>query len=129
MLIPMGKEKVVLKSEIVGALVNVFLNSLFIPKLGAEGAAIGTLVAEFSVLLVQVSYLKKELCEAFFKFKWFSFFISLFIGASIGFVVRQLLSNIFINIFVGAVIFGLCLFVWLINSRFLTERVGIQIKR
>ena len=49
MLIPMGRENVVVVSEIVGAVVDVIINALLIPKYGASGAAIGTVTAEFAV--------------------------------------------------------------------------------
>ena len=40
-LIPMGKEKYVLYSEIAGATINLIINAILIPRLGASGAAIG----------------------------------------------------------------------------------------
>lgn len=64
-LVPLGKEKVVLYSEITGAIVNVILNSLLIPRITSAGAAIGTLVAEFAVLAVQYIALRNEVSEAF----------------------------------------------------------------
>jgi len=57
-LIPLGKEIVVTISEIAGAVVNLIINLLLIPGLGALGAAIGTLVAEVIVLVVQSIYVK-----------------------------------------------------------------------
>ena len=38
-LIPMGKEKYVLYSEIAGATINLIINAILIPRLGASGAA------------------------------------------------------------------------------------------
>lgn len=52
-MVPLGKEKIVLYSEIVGAFIDLVLNFIFIPKFGAIGAAIGTLVAEIGVLFIQ----------------------------------------------------------------------------
>ena len=46
MLVPLGKEKYVLYSEIAGAIVDLVLNAILIPFMGAAGAAIGTLAAE-----------------------------------------------------------------------------------
>lgn len=57
-LVPKGKETVVLLSEIVGAVVDLILNFIFIPRYGAAGAAFGTLIAELSVLIVQMLYIK-----------------------------------------------------------------------
>ncbi len=56
----MNKEKVSLISYIVGALVNVTANFIFIPRLGALGAAIGTVLAELMVTIVQVVFLRHD---------------------------------------------------------------------
>ncbi len=65
--IPYGKEKTVLVSEIAGAVVDVIINLLLIPIYGAAGAAAGTVIAEFAVLLVQGAAFKKMLFPGFFK--------------------------------------------------------------
>ena len=59
-LVPTGKEIYVLYSEIAGAVTDLVLNAILIPVIQASGAAIGTLVAEFVVLLVQIFALRKE---------------------------------------------------------------------
>lgn len=56
--VPLGKEKYVLYSEIAGAVTDLVLNALLIPKYRATGAAIGTLIAELVVLVVQLYLLK-----------------------------------------------------------------------
>lgn len=48
-LIPFSKEKVYIKAVIIGASINLILNIILIPKLGAFGAAIGTFAAELLV--------------------------------------------------------------------------------
>ncbi len=53
-LVPLGREKRVLCSEVAGAGTDMVLNLLLIPKMGAAGAALGTLAAEAVVLGVQV---------------------------------------------------------------------------
>ena len=63
-LVPTGREKQVLFSEIVGAVVNVVVNSLLIPQMGAAGAAIGTVLAELAVLVVQIVALGREILPA-----------------------------------------------------------------
>lgn len=60
-LTPMNKEKYVLISVVIGAVVDFVFNAFFIAKLGAAGAALGTLVAEGSVLCIQIYYMKKML--------------------------------------------------------------------
>lgn len=58
-LIPMKKELIVLYSECAGAVVDLVLNALLIPRFSATGAAIGTLAAELIVLVVQYAALSK----------------------------------------------------------------------
>lgn len=57
-LLPFGKERYVLYSEICGAMVDLTLNIILIPKLASGGAAIGTMIAEIAVFLVQYQELK-----------------------------------------------------------------------
>ena len=64
-LVPLGREKIVLYSEIAGAVVDLVLNAMLIPIFASSGAAIGTLVAEIVVFLVQYYALKGEIKEAF----------------------------------------------------------------
>lgn len=59
--IPMRKEIYVLKSTCAGAVVNIILNSLLIPRMAENGAAIGTVCAEFTVMCICVYHVKKEL--------------------------------------------------------------------
>lgn len=80
MLIPLGKEKVVLYSEIVGVIVDVILNALLIPQLASSGAAIGTLAAETAVWIIQFCALKKDVCEAYRKVKYSPIVIGLVIA-------------------------------------------------
>lgn len=61
LLVPLGKEKLVLYSTIAGALLDTLINFLLIPDLGAEGAAIGTLAAEFAVLILQIVFLQSNI--------------------------------------------------------------------
>ena len=61
MLTPMNQEKKVLISIICGAGIDLVLNILLDAKMGATGAAIAVLSAEFAVLLVQCVYLRKDL--------------------------------------------------------------------
>lgn len=53
-LVPLGLEKHVLYSEIVGAVTDIVMNLWLIPVMGAKGAAVGTLIAEAVVLLYQI---------------------------------------------------------------------------
>ena len=58
-LVPMDGEKYVLYSEIAGAIVDVIINAVLIPKMSSGGAAIGTTIAEITVLAVQLYFMRK----------------------------------------------------------------------
>ncbi|MFV5784363.1 polysaccharide biosynthesis C-terminal domain-containing protein, partial [Pediococcus acidilactici] len=62
-LVPMDRENDVLKSVSLGAIVNLIINAIFIPRFGASGAAFGTLVAEFFVTSYQIYVLRDFLKE------------------------------------------------------------------
>lgn len=62
-LTPLNREKQLVYSVVAGAVADLILNMVFIPEMGAAGAALGTLVAEAVVLMVQILYLK----DLFFK--------------------------------------------------------------
>lgn len=70
-LIPHKKDNIYLISTVVGALFSLLINLLFIPKMGAMGAVIGTIVAEFSVFCVQAFGIRNEFeILTFFKVIW-----------------------------------------------------------
>lgn len=76
-LVPMGKEKYVLYSEIAGAVTDLILNALLIPSMKSTGASIGTLVAELVVLIVQYMALYREVNEVFKAIKYYKICIAL----------------------------------------------------
>lgn len=60
-LIPRGMDKIYVTSTIFGAIVNLILNLLLIPRLDYFGACIGTIAAEFSVMAYQLMSVKGDL--------------------------------------------------------------------
>lgn len=55
-LIPRRQDNIYIMSTICGAVVNFVLNILFVPHLGAIGACIGTIAAEFTVMIYQIAH-------------------------------------------------------------------------
>ena len=53
-LISYRKDKIYLLSMIIAAITNIIFNYLFIPLMGASGAALGTVFAEFTIVIVDV---------------------------------------------------------------------------
>ena len=61
-LIPYEMDGVYLKSVLWGIVANLIGNSIFIYPFGAAGAIIGTTLAELSVFIYQIMYVKKNIC-------------------------------------------------------------------
>lgn len=60
-LVPTKQQNKLTKSVCTGALVNIVLNAILIPKWYSVGAAIASVIAEFSVTFVQFVYVKDQL--------------------------------------------------------------------
>ena len=104
-LVPLGKEKYVLYSEIAGAVVDLVLNWFLIPKYGASGAAIGTLVAEFVVFVVQFFVLRKELRNAFRQIPYYKILVGMAGGCAVSFWVLFMNFGDFVSLLISAVLF------------------------
>lgn len=105
MLVPLGKEKVVLYSEIAGAIVDVIINALLIPRFASAGAAIGTLVAEFVVLVVQYIALKDDVTETLKQIHYGRITIALVLGTVASLWVKMLGLGSFLTLVISAVLF------------------------
>lgn len=81
-LVPTGREKFVLYSEIVGAVVDLIINALLIPNMRSSGAAIGTLAAETAVLMVQGIVLIPEIKESIKAVKFYKILISVILASA-----------------------------------------------
>ena len=120
-LLPLGKEKYVLYSEIGGAVVDLALNAVLIPKYGATGASVGTLVAEFTVLIIQIYLMKnvKDQIHIFNVFKRISYWkmaVAIVIGFACSFWVKLITLPIEnpvgrLHNFVRVAIAGSCFFI------------------
>lgn len=105
MLIPLGREKVVLYSEIAGAIVDLAINIILIPIMSSSGAAIGTLVAEGVVWMVQYQALKELVKESYLKIKYIPIFIGITLAGILSYFIKFLYLNSFLTLLLSAVIF------------------------
>ena len=60
-LIPMNREKYFMVAVTIGAVINLILNLLLMPKFGIIGASVATLFAELSQMMVQLHFSKEYL--------------------------------------------------------------------
>lgn len=65
MLVPMGREKYVLYSEVAGACTDLACNAVLIPKFASAGAAVGTVIAECVVWAVQFCCLRNMIKDIY----------------------------------------------------------------
>ena len=105
MLVPLGREKVVLYSEIVGAIVDLILNYMLIPTMGAAGAAIGTLAAEAAVWIVQFYVLREVTVEAYKKIPYTKIIGALSVGTVITYWVKRIDFGNFITLVISSMLF------------------------
>lgn len=100
------KEKYVLYSVTVGAIVDFGLNLIMIPYYGAAGAALATTIAEFMVLFVQIFYTKNLLWQIKNKLRilWYIIISIIAAFASAGVKVLNINSS-FITLLISATIF------------------------
>lgn len=121
-LIPRQQDKVYIISTLLGAVVNVIANLIFIPLYGAIGAAIGTILAELSVAIYQTVKVRKDLNV----FKYFMNSCIYIIPAacmyfciiSIKNITGNIILNLLIQIILGGIIYVIFsgILLWMTNK-------------
>lgn len=114
-MVPTGMYQLYSASVISGAVINFIINFMLIPRLGAVGAIIGSVVAEFTVTAVQILAVRKR---ANIHFQNRSYFIYLF-DSILMMIVCMLVSvslpqsfiGTLIQIFIGVVFYFAFLFI------------------
>lgn len=96
-----GKEIYKLYSSITGAIVNLLLNLLLIPKYGCIGAAISTLIAELGVTVVQLLLVKNILDLRPVLNSFFLYLLNTIIMIVPVYICRILINDYVIQLFVG----------------------------
>ena len=121
--LPQGRDEIFVKSVCAGAVVNLIVNALLIPRMQAMGAVIGTLLAELTVPLTQWVILRKELTYGrFLKYTG--------VYGAIGFVMLLAVktigriaslegwSGLFLQVLTGILVYGgLTLVYWRITGK------------
>lgn len=115
-LMTVNQENKLLYSTICGAIINICLNSILIPRMSQNGAAIASVASELIVMIVQMQYARKFVYpytkNAFFYLK------TLMATFLMGIVVKQVYKflpggniRLFMCIMVGALFYlGICVF-------------------
>lgn len=128
MLVPMGKEKIVLYSEIAGAVVDLVLNLVLIPRFASSGAAAGTLAAEITVWVIQLMALKGDVKPAYRQVKYILVVRALAAASAGALWIKMLRFGSFITLAVSAVMFfGIYVLILMISQEPLTLDIIKQI--
>ena len=125
-LVPMKKELVVLYSECIGAVVDLIINWILIPRYAAAGAAIGTLVAEFAVLIVQYIALRRMLNPMLRNIQFFKLFVANVLAMIVTILTRNFFESDFITLFMTSVLYFGIYFIALILLKEQFVREGIE---
>ena len=125
-LIPMNREKYFMFAVSLGALVNLGLNLILMPKLGIIGASMATLFAELTQMTVQFIYSYKYLAGNISKNNLRNVILATVIATIILILVKNqiVLATPFLSLFIaGSTFFAIYLGVLLL----LKEEVAIQL--
>ena len=99
-LIPMRFDRIYVTSTLGGAVVNLILNLLLISKFGAYGACVGTIAAEYFVMIYQTIKVKSEL-----DIKKYSVLLLESLIKDVGImVIAYLFGRIFRNIYIRLIV-------------------------
>ena len=130
-LVPTGREKVVLCSVIVGAAVDLVCNLLLIPRFVALGAALSNMLAEAAVLVFQIIALRREVLSSFRSIQYWKVAFGLLAGTAASIWVAGLGLGSFWALLLSACLFfvayGLVLLV--LKERLLRDVIGQMLKK
>lgn len=109
-LVPANKDKTYIHSVILGAGCNLIINYLLIPYLDAMGAVIGTIVAEFAVMIYQLIAVKRELpIMTYLKEGYMYIIIGAVMFCCVSITGKILITNMFVElvceIIVGVIVY------------------------
>lgn len=124
MLVPLGKEKIAFYSEVSGAIVDILINAALIPMFASAGAAFGTLIAEFVVLLVQFSGIKDYVRGGIKKIHSHKIIIAITIASVLSIWLNRLdISNFLILVISAMMYFGIYFLILLLWKEPLTTEI------
>lgn len=125
-IVPMEYDKLFIVSVVIGAMINLILNMVFIPKYTSVGAAFATLIAEFLVMFVQLIALRKELNIKKYIKLTFRFFITGLVMFVFVEIVDIFIKNNYILVFVKILV-GILTYVFL-NKKYINILFNINKK-
>lgn len=125
-LVPIGKEKITIQATLLGIVVNLMLNIIFIRKYAAIGAALATVIGEFSIVFYEFIYLKKDIWKYFDLKNCLKIIVSFVCSISVLAFLKINFSNIsiFTYLFLSGLIYSI---VYAIVLLVLKERIVFEV--
>ena len=126
-LIPKEMDRIYVASTVTGAIFNLVFNLILIPRIGAYGAAVGTIIAEFSVMIYQLFFIRKEV-NLFEVFRIFAAFfakgvIMALLIICIGVCIKNEVVRLIVQVTVAIIIYFLMNFNYIVHE-FFGKKVG-----
>ncbi|MCX8093176.1 MAG: flippase [Candidatus Goldbacteria bacterium] len=118
-------EKIIMFSNISGAIVNIVINLLFIKKYLHNTPSFAIVASEFAVVLTQIILAKKYINFRIFSFQSFNYFIAGFILLLLLFIIKSYIYNFILLMLVSIILFGLIYFAYLL---FIKDEIIMMIK-
>lgn len=104
-LVPLGKENLVFYSVLVGAVTDLMINAVCIPRMASAGAALGTTIAEGVVLIVQAIMLRDRIRELVQSIQFKKISTAVLAGAAASLIVKQWKLSPFGILCISAILF------------------------
>ncbi len=120
-LMPTKKDRAYVASVIGGAIVNLGINLLLIPSFGAAGAAVGTLLAEVAVCILQTMAVRSELPLASWIYEAVPGFVIGFVMLIVVRLVVQVLPGgipgLMLEVMIGGAVFAALSLAWFLGTK------------
>lgn len=104
-LVPLGKENLVFYSVLAGAVTDLIINAVCIPRMASAGAALGTTIAEGVVLIVQAIMLRDRIGELVQSIQFKKISTAVLAGAAASLIVKQWKLSPFGILCISAILF------------------------
>lgn len=131
-IIPAKKDSIYVISLTVGAVVNLILNTLLIPKYEGVGAVIGTIMAEFTVCFIQFYMVRKDVNIKEYVKNGISFCLIGFIMYVVIYFIREIFNKPLMimvsQVLIGSIVYLLLACIYLIKIKKNTILVNEALK-
>lgn len=118
---------------IIGGAVNIVSNLIFIPIFNAKGAAIGSLLGEIVISVLEIGYLHITKQYKFFNIIKYSykFFISIIIMSAVGFLITTHMQNNLVTMIVAVIACSATYIITLVilKENFVLDEINAVLKR